>query len=214
MYRFRSLGNRTMPRTKSPPTYRLHKPRQCAVVTIHGKNHYLGPYGSPESHEEYARLIAQWQANGKQLLEKPAEPSSGTVSVNELILGYLKFALAYYVKHGHPTGEFENIRSALRHLKRLYGTTLAATFGPKDLELVRQSMIDAGLARRTINGRVSRIRRAFRWASREGLIPSNVYHGLTALEGLKRGRSAARETTPVTTVPDEHVRAVLPKVNG
>ena len=82
MYRFRSLGNRTMPRTKSPPTYRLHKPRQCAVVTINGKNHYLGPYGSPESYEQYARLIAQWQANGKQLLEKPAEPSNGTVSVN------------------------------------------------------------------------------------------------------------------------------------
>ncbi len=53
-----------MPRTKSPPKYRLQKARGCAVVTIYGKDHYLGPYGSPESHEEYARLIAQWQANG------------------------------------------------------------------------------------------------------------------------------------------------------
>ena len=50
-----------MPRTNRPPAYRLHKARNCAVVTIDGKNHYLGPYGSPESHEKYARLIAEWR---------------------------------------------------------------------------------------------------------------------------------------------------------
>jgi hypothetical protein len=33
-----------MPGTNRPPTYRLHKARNCAVVTIDGKNHYLGPY--------------------------------------------------------------------------------------------------------------------------------------------------------------------------
>jgi RNA polymerase sigma factor (TIGR02999 family) len=77
-----------MPPTKSPPSYRLHKPRQCAVVTIDGKNHYLGPYGSAESHEQYARLVTQWQAGEKQLIDKPDEPANGMVSVNELILGY------------------------------------------------------------------------------------------------------------------------------
>ena len=39
-----------MPRKKSPPSYRLHKARNCAVVTIDGQNHYLGAYGSPDSH--------------------------------------------------------------------------------------------------------------------------------------------------------------------
>ena len=57
-----------MARRHIPPTYRFHKARQCAVVTIDGKNHYLGPYGSPESHEKYSRLIAEWHANGRQLL--------------------------------------------------------------------------------------------------------------------------------------------------
>jgi hypothetical protein len=46
-----------------PPSYRFHKARKCAVVTIHGKNHYLGPKDSPESHEKYARLITLWHAN-------------------------------------------------------------------------------------------------------------------------------------------------------
>ena len=36
------------------PPYRLHKARGPAVVTICGKNHYLGPYDSLESHERYA----------------------------------------------------------------------------------------------------------------------------------------------------------------
>jgi hypothetical protein len=34
-----------MPRTSQPPAYRLQKSRNCAVVTIDGKDHYLGPYG-------------------------------------------------------------------------------------------------------------------------------------------------------------------------
>jgi hypothetical protein len=46
-------------------------------------------------------------------------------------------------------------------------------------------MIDANLARKTINGRISRIRRMFRWASKEGHVPAITYHGLLALDGLK-----------------------------
>jgi hypothetical protein len=122
--------------------------------------------------------------------------------VSELILRYLDFASGYYVKHGRRTGEFDNIRCALRILKRLHGESPAGEFGPKDLELVRQAMIDADLGRKTINGRVGRIRRMFRWGTREGLVPPGTYHGLTAVEGLKRSRSAARETGPVTTIVD------------
>ena len=62
-----------MPRTTRQPSYRLHKARNCAVVTIDGKNRYLGPYDSPQSHELYARLIAAWRRNGKHL--PPAPPS-------------------------------------------------------------------------------------------------------------------------------------------
>jgi hypothetical protein len=49
-------------RPRQQPSWRLHRARGCAIVTINGKNHYLGKHGSPESHEEYARLISQWQA--------------------------------------------------------------------------------------------------------------------------------------------------------
>src|SRR3954447_22735585 len=90
-----------MPRTNRPPSYRLHKARNLAVVTIDGKAFYLGPYGSPESHEKYARLIAEWRANRKHLLPTTGGSEVGrTLSVNELILAYWRHVEGYYVKDG------------------------------------------------------------------------------------------------------------------
>jgi integrase len=202
-----------MPPSNRPPSYRLHKARDCAVATINGKNFYLGRHGSPESYEKYARLIASWQMHGGQLPPTKEELAQGKVTVNQLILQYLKFADGYYRKHGRRTGEFDNIRCALRPLKQLYGRTLGKDFGPSELKLVRQEMIAVGLARRNINGRISRIKRMFRWGSREGMIPAEIYFGPTAVEGLKRDRSAARETLPAKPVPEEHVQGSLPHVN-
>jgi integrase len=74
-------------------------------------------------------------------------------------------------------------------------------------------MIEGQLGRKTINGRVSRIKRMFRWGTREGLLPGSSYHALLTLEGLKRHRTAAKETGPVTTVPEKDVAATLSHVN-
>ncbi|WP_146563706.1 hypothetical protein [Posidoniimonas corsicana] len=43
---------------KRPPKYRLHKSTGQAVVSIGGKVHQLGPYGSGESHERYEELMS------------------------------------------------------------------------------------------------------------------------------------------------------------
>jgi integrase len=97
-------------------------------------------------------------------------------------------------------------------VRRLYGCTPARDFGPDALELVRESMIESGLSRGVINARVSRIKRMFRWASKKRLGSPETYHGLEAVEGLQAGRTTARETPPVGTVPEDHVAAVLPHV--
>lgn len=62
-----------MPNPKRPPRYRFHKPRGCGVVTNEGHNHYLGLYGSPESYEEYARLLAEWKANPSRPVGRNAQ---------------------------------------------------------------------------------------------------------------------------------------------
>ncbi|WP_020466588.1 hypothetical protein [Singulisphaera acidiphila] len=78
-------------------------------------------------------------------------------SVNDVILAYWKYAEGYYRRaDGSNTEEVEQIRLALRPLRRLYGHTLAQDFSPKSLKLVRQSMIDSRLGRRTINQHIGR----------------------------------------------------------
>jgi hypothetical protein len=137
-----------MPRTDSPPSYRLHRARNFAVMTINGKNHYLGAYGSPESHEKYARLVGEWQANRRRapIAQTGLTGSTRTVSVSpsaltvsELILAFFEHARRHY-RHadGTPTGELDNFRDALRPLRRLYGSTLAKDFGPLALRAVRE----------------------------------------------------------------------------
>ena len=65
MYRFETLEPHYATDKNPHPKYRLHKARASAVVTIDGKNHYLGAFGSSESHEKYARLIAAHRATGR-----------------------------------------------------------------------------------------------------------------------------------------------------
>jgi len=84
---------------------------------------------------------------------------------------------------------------------------------PESLETVQQAMISPKLARTRINNRISRIERMFRWASRKGLVPPTTYLGLLAVDGLKRGRSAARETARVKPVPEKDFKATLPHLN-
>ena len=208
------MPRKQISRQPRQPVYRLHKARGCAVVTIHGKNHYLGKYNSPESYEKYARLIAQWQANGHRLPPSTTADADQDLTVSELILRYLEFAVGYYKDYGnYNQGEICNIRCAARPLKELYGRTLSGNFTPECLENVRQRMIEQGWARTTINGGVTRIKRIFRWGSRKGFIPAVVFHGLQAVEGLKRGRTAAKETKPVKPVPEKDFQATCLHLN-
>ena len=42
------------------PKYRKHRASGQAVVTLNGRDHYLGPYGTSASEAFYDRLIAEW----------------------------------------------------------------------------------------------------------------------------------------------------------
>jgi len=116
-----------MPRKKSPPSYRLHKARNCAVVTINRRNHYLGPYESAESYEKYARLIADWEVSTADRAPTVPVQSAGypDLSVNEMLLRYWKFAQGYYASDGTPTKEMACMKEAMRPLKALYGMLLS-----------------------------------------------------------------------------------------
>jgi integrase len=71
-------------------------------------------------------------------------------------------------------------------------------------------MIDARLGRRTINQRVARIVRLFRFAVENELVPADVHHALKAVSGLRAGRSGAKEIKAIGPVPPDRVDATLP----
>ncbi len=129
--------------------------------------------------------------------------------MSELILAYWTHAQAYYrLPDGSPTTEQEGVKSALRALRKLYGSTAASDFGPVALKAVRRSMIDAGLARSTINARVGKIVRAFKWAVENELVHASSHHALQAVAGLRKGRTEAREPEPVRPVAADAIAAI------
>lgn len=193
---------------KRIPKLCQHKASGRALVTLNGKDFYLGAWGSPEAPEEYNRLIAEWLANGRCLPRVLRPGQSGTSSdptINELLIAYWQHCKTYYVKNGQPSSEQPCIRSAMRFLKSMYGDTLASEFGPLALKAVRESMIQHGLARNSINKNITRLKIFFRWATENEMVPASIHHGLLAVRGLKRGRSEAIETDPIKPVPDDRV---------
>lgn len=192
--------------TRSVPSYRLHKASGQAVVTLDGRDHYLGRHGTSESNEEYDRLIAEWLPGRRQ--ETKTDQVDGDALVNELIDVYMDFVVTYYVKNGKPTGEQQAIKYSLRPLSELYGDSVVNKVGPGALRAVREKMIDQNLCRKLINARANRIRRMFKWAVEHEYADPRILEGLRAVAPLKRGRSGVRESDPVTPVTEEAMLAV------
>ncbi len=205
-----------MPRRPSQPAYRLHKSSGQAVVTLGGKDVYLGKHDTPESRAEYDRRIAEWLANGRRL------PATATdITVNEVVAAFLRHAEQHYRRpDGTVTDEWVGCKLALRPLVHLYGHQPAAGIGPLALKAVRELMVagyvhprhgeQGPLARGVVNQRIGKIKRAFKWAAPEELIPVATWQALTTVAELQRGRTPARETDPVGPVAVEHVEATLP----
>ncbi len=194
------------------PSYRLHKPTGQAVVTLCGRDIYLGQHGVPASRERYDRLIAKWLANNRKL--RDLHRSNRQSTVTELIAAFWRYAQAYYRKpDGTATSELSNYKQALRPLRRLYGSTPAAQFGPLDLQSVRQEMIRLGWSRKNINKQISRVRTVFRWGLEQEIIDTPVHERLRAVRGLARGRTEARDTDPIRPVPESLIEAIRPYVS-
>ena len=186
------------------PSYRRHKPTGLAVVTLNGRDMYLGKWNTAASRAEYSRLVAEWMSNNGTV------PTNHDLTVVELLVAYRNHAHRYYQKDGRTTNEVVNIDHAIRPLKRLYGRTQVSQFGPIALETIQNQMIVDGLARTVINARIGRIKRVFSWAVSKQLAPPSLVHGLDALQGFRRGRTEAVEAPPIVPVPEAVVDLTLP----
>jgi integrase len=182
---------------KRTPSYCKHAPSGQAVVTLQGKVFYLGRYESRESWKKYDALIAEYLANGREL---PPTRSETEITVEELAVKFIEWAEGYYVKNGKPTDSASRANLSLRPVVRYYGKNVVSEFGTLSLKFVRDKMIEGGLARKTINNRVTVIKHCFKWGVENELVPVETWQALTAVTGLKKGRSAAVDREPVAPV--------------
>jgi integrase len=212
---------------KKIPSYLPHPASGQARVRVNGRDFYLGPFGSPESKQAYARFIAENFGNGGP--PSLTVPAGERLSIAALVVKYDDFARLHYVKDGAPTDERYAIKAAVAPLVSLYGDTPADEFSPKRLKAVRQEIIDKGrvgkgkrktregepLTRKYINYRIACLVRIFKWVVEEELVPVTVYQSLKAVTRLQRGRTTGvRESIAVKPVPDEHIPPVLAVVSS
>ncbi|MFO0804798.1 MAG: hypothetical protein U0791_16950 [Gemmataceae bacterium] len=195
----------------SVPSYAHHKPTGQAYIRIRDdsgrrKIVYLGAYASPESREAYAAEIAK--------LDRPRimPPADGSpLSLNEVLLAFLQHAIQHYRRpDGTATRELGEFKQVAGFLRRIFGESPAAEFGPRKLKDVREQFLAAGWCRKVINLRINRVRHIFKWAAGEELVPGAVWQDLRAVEGLQAGRTIAPERPPVGPVDEAAVKRVLP----
>lgn len=194
------------------PKYRRHPNGQAFVqhasIARPGHRLYLGRFGSAESRLEYAQFLERLAAaDGSGV---PATECDNDPTVYELSIGYLAHCDTYYVSDGKHTSEYGLARQSLKPLLAMFGETEACTFGPKMLTLYQRRLVQLGYCRHVINGHVSRVKRFFRWACRHELIPPAIYHSLASVDGLRQGRSGAKDLPAIEPVAWSQVQVVLP----
>ncbi len=187
-------------RSKSAPSYRLHKRSGQAIVTIRGKMHYLGKFDSEESHQAYKRLLLEkWSGPGED--PKPeTEPVEGPVTISHLAI---EFGKAAKKKYGEKPEWNNQIRPVLKIIRATYGDLEAAEFGPARFEAYRQDLVRQGLSRAVVKRKSNYVLRMFQHGVKFELIPVELWQRLLSVGPVEMDR----KPTKVRPVAIELVKA-------
>lgn len=218
-----------MPRVPRFPKYptRPHKTGQ-ARIRVAGEEVYLGVHGSPQSWTRYREELARWQAQG----EKAPLPHSEAELVQHVIAAHVAH-IREEVKAGHLSEFAErDCMAAYAALLRLHGSTPVSLFGPRQFRDVGQAMLAGSwlnaeekvarqkngnaltCSRKTVNHRMRRIRKAFKWSASQELVALEVYQRLTTVDGFRVSAEVEEEVEPVDPETVEKTLAHLGPVVG
>ena len=227
------------------PKLQHHKATGQARVLIAGRHYYCGKWGSKEAIAKYHRLLAEYfngngappVAEGRAASSEPASNVDGVQVVNvspsgvhvaevpqqadlavcvcDIAARYLLHAETYYRDvRGRKTSSYDGARMAVRALEP-YFDVAAIEFGPLRLQSMRALLVEQGRPRVTCNRVVKAVRRLFKWAASQELIPVSVSDALATVDPLRAHRTTAPELPPVKPVADDVLEATiaqLPKV--
>ena len=227
------------------PKLQHHRATGQARVKIAGRDYYCGRCGSKESIAKYHRLLAEYfngngaapVLEGKQAGQEQAplegavqavavspqgvhvstsKPDAGLrLCVCDIAARYLLHAETYYRDiRGRKTSSYDGARMAVRALEPYFDVP-AVEFGPLRLQSMRALLVEQGRPRVTCNRVVKAVRRLFKWAASQELIPVATSDALATVDPLLAYRTPAPELPPVRPVPDDVLEATiahLPKV--
>lgn len=183
---------------RKPPSYRQHKPSGQAFVQHKGQRHYLGRWGTPESHERYHRAL-------RQIAENDAIDRASLDGV--VTLGSL--AKAFIAGVQSPT-DVKHFEYALGFVIERCGDLPPDEFRASHLKAVREAMVAAGWSRGYVNRQTGRIRAFFRRLVEDEHVSPDRLAVLEAVRPLLKGRTAAKESKKITPVAWETVERTLP----
>lgn len=161
-----------------------------------------------------ARVASQryrnWIVNWHNAPEIRTPGSERILSVDMLVNAYEVYTNTYYRRpDGTPTGEHMNIKYAVDAFAELFGGTPVEEIAAKSLKTYQAHLVEANICRNVINQRCNIIRRMIKWGVAELDVSGAVLASLQAAEGLKAGRSKARESDPVKPVSEDTIAKTL-----
>jgi integrase len=167
-----------------------------------------GEFNSPESRIALEELKAEVKVSEGGVVSKKR-----SVSMPEMLEAYLAYARGYYMSNGTTTSMVGICEALAKVLTGMFPDKPAASFSPLLLKSAIERWIKEGRSRDGINRWIGMVKRVWKWAASEELLPVNCYLALTTVSGLQRGRSAARETDPIEPVSAFVVNATMPHLN-
>lgn len=214
-----------------PPTYEYHI-SGSARVRIDSTDYYLGDFGSRDSRQLYALLIAEYEKLGeapdpdwlkkkkakleKKRVRKQAKQGAGkdVVTVAAVTALFRLRINEIYAADNTERGRFLGICDLLDYE---YGETSVDDFRPSQLKEIRAHFILSGNNRRYVNEQTNRVKLIFAYAAGEGdLIDQAVADRLAGVAAVRKeqkvteagGRSPA-ESKKTRIVPLAEIQATV-----
>lgn len=202
------------------PKYLWHKPSNRGLVRfppLWGKTpvYLAGRYNSPESLADYAAKCAEItkylaQQAAERLYETPKKKNATVQIVADLMADYLDYAEGYFF---NKPEEFKEVKRALKFMVP-FEEYFIEDFGPLALDQVRNAMILKKQARSTINKRINKIIKMYRWGVSREMFPVSILNSLSTLQPIGSNQPLVKEAKKVDPVEWNEVKKLLPYLSN
>ena len=136
---------------------------------------YLGATEAKAHAELHRYMAAYYEELGEQPPDSriPARGGSNGLLLLELAVRFLNWN-----KANRAPGTWHGYRDGLKHITRRHRDKFTGELTATDVEDVKEEMIEAGYAARTVNIMVTAVKRMYNWARKQGLVAENQLAGV------------------------------------